>query len=145
MFILAFKSDICWHQVYYFSENQLITVCQEYGYIWGLSAVWGLATIWEPVSPPAPEWNRHALMWEPVSPPGPEWNHHALMWEPVSPPGPEWNRHALMWEPVSPPGPEWNHHALIASLQSTGCSMLMIAAWSSAIYVSSHIDQVDSR
>ena len=43
-----------------FSENQLITVCQEYGRIWGLETIWGpvvfggLATIWGPVPHPRP-------------------------------------------------------------------------------------------
>ena len=34
LIILAFRSDIWWHQIYwFFSENQLTTVCQEYGQI----------------------------------------------------------------------------------------------------------------
>jgi len=47
--ILALKSDIWWQQIYYFYENQLITLCQEYGKILGPAKFVDLATIWGPV------------------------------------------------------------------------------------------------
>jgi len=51
---------------------------------------------------------------------------------------------ATIWGPVPPSGTSVET-PLIASFQPTRSTILMSAAWFSAIYVSSHIDQVDAR